>query len=522
MSYNPNNPNGSALSANSAPVVIANDQGAVPNVLPMVIAQPASQSLSATGSIQWTVQPGGWYYLTINNAPAATATFVATIVFETSPDNSSWSAVNGSPMIGLPGAGMVPASSTTTVGLWKVLVPGNASYVRARVSARTSGTIWAYLEPVGVPNGTIQLPFTPSVTSGSLLVGWLDSTGMSEIVMHVSAVTTTVVSASGTNDPTGAVAQGVALSGDNSTGQTPVTTMNSPMTGSLVNPIHKWIRFAVNTTGTIFTIQGVTARFGQSFKLAGNQSTISLPGGTTNVNAITSLTTLSTMTKGNIGNPTFISDVASSPITTTTTTGLNALTYGNSYQISLQMTAVSGTTPTYDLQIQESRDGGSNYIPVYDFPRISAVGTYNSPLMTATGTVMRYVQTVGGTTPSFTRALLRIQSSAVGAIIRQMIDRSVSLTTLSSTTPNVIAEQGTKNVQLTINIGAVTTTAPALQIQASDDTGATWYSIGSPLTAVASSTVSATINNVTAQMYRAIVTTAGSGVTAGYVLLRAF
>ena len=33
MSYNPNNPNGSATSANSAPVVIASDQSAIPSNL---------------------------------------------------------------------------------------------------------------------------------------------------------------------------------------------------------------------------------------------------------------------------------------------------------------------------------------------------------------------------------------------------------------------------------------------------------------------------------------------------------
>lgn len=49
MSYNPQNPNGQATSANSAPVVIASDQSAV----------PASQSGT------WTVQPGN----TANTTP---------------------------------------------------------------------------------------------------------------------------------------------------------------------------------------------------------------------------------------------------------------------------------------------------------------------------------------------------------------------------------------------------------------------------------------------------------------------
>jgi hypothetical protein len=526
MSYNPNNPNGSALSANSAPVVIASDQGSLPVVTPLIVAQPSSQSLAATGSIQWTVEPGGFFYLTITNAPAATATFVATVVFETSPDNSVWSAVNGNPLLGLPGATAVPVSTTSVVGVWKIQIPANAQYIRARVSARTSGTIWAYLEPVGIPNNTIHIPFTPSVTTANTLVGWIDTTGISEIALQVSAVTTTVVTVQGTNDPTGTVVQSVQVSNDNSSNQAIATTIAAAQTASIINPVHKWIRFQVTTTGTVFTIQGVTARFGQSLKLNAAQSSVGIQG-TPTVNVatattVTTVTTVGTVTKSNLGQPGVIIDVASAALTTTTTTGTITPTYGASFQVTIPVTIVTGTTPTLDVELQESRDGGTNWVATYDFPRITAVGFYTSPVLTMTGTVMRYVQTVSGTTPSFTRSLQRLQGNiSTVTLVRQIIDRTISLTTLSSNTVNLISEQGTRNIQLTINIGAVTT-APVLQIMASDDAGATWYNVGSTLTSVASSTVSLTVNNVTAQFYRATVTTAGTGVTAGYVLLRAF
>ena len=105
--------------------------------------------------------------------------------------------------------------------------------------------------------------------------------------------------------------------------------------------------------------------------------------------------------------------------------------------------------------------------------------------------------------------------------ISQLIDRSVTLTTLNSTTPTINTQQA-GNVQLVINVGAITTTAPALQLEGSEDNGATWYAIGSPLTAVASSTVQVTVGNVNAQLMRARVSTAGVGVTAGYVLIKGF
>lgn len=513
MSYNPNNPNGATTSANSAPVVLATDQGALVTVAPAIIAQPTAQSLIATGSIQWQVQGGGFYFLTINNAPASTVAFVATIVFETSIDNSTWIAVNANPLIGLPGAGLAVTSTTTVAGLWKVFVPTTASYVRARVSARTSGTIWAYLEPVSTSSATVQLPFTPTVTAAATILGWIDTTGMAEIALQVSSVTTTVVTVQGTNDPTGAVVQSIQANSDNTSNQTPSNTIASAITGSVVNPVHKWIRFQVTTTGTVFTVQGATARYGQSFKINAAQSSVGIQG-TPTVN-------VATVTKGNLGQPALITDVASAAQTVTVTAGPFTPGFGSSYQISVPVTVVSGTTPTLDVEVQESRDSGVNYVTVYDFPRITAVGYYTSPIISMTGTVIRYIQTISGTTPSFTRSIQRLQSSAPGTLIRQIIDRTIVLTTLSSSTVNLISEISAKNVQMTISIGAATT-APVLQIQGSDDGGVSWYSVGAPLSAVASTTVSLTVNNVTAQFFRATVSTAGSAVTSGYVLLRSF
>ena len=131
------------------------------------------------------------------------------------------------------------------------------------------------------------------------------------------------------------------------------------------------------------------------------------------------------------------------------------------------------------------------------------------------------MQTVGGTTPSFTRAINRNQCNDPVGYVRQLIDRTVVLTTLNSATPSIKVDNCSR-LQLSINVGAVTTTASALQLQVSDDNGVTWTNIGTPLTAVASSTVNTTIVNVNAQLVRAIVTTAGVGVTAGYVLVKGF
>lgn len=248
-----------------------------------------------------------------------------------------------------------------------------------------------------------------------------------------------------------------------------------------------------------------------------------LQGGTTavtTVGSITAVTTVGSITSANLAIPGTIADVASAALTTTTTTATLTPTFGISYQVNIPVTAVTGTNPTLDASIEESDDSGTNWFKVYDYPRITATGIYRSPVIPLTGNRIRYVQTVGGTTPSFTRAVNRLQSSYPALPQRQLVDRTIVLTTLNSVTPVLLTRDCGNATQLVINIGAATT-APQIQLEGSDDFGATWYSIGSPLTAVASSTVQVTVDNINAAAVRARVSTAGVGVTAGYVMIKA-
>jgi hypothetical protein len=231
--------------------------------------------------------------------------------------------------------------------------------------------------------------------------------------------------------------------------------------------------------------------------------------------------TVAAVTAANLALPGIIADVASAALTTTTTTAAFTPTFGTGYSVSIPVTAVTGTTPTLDVAIEESDDSGTNWFKVYDFPRITGSGMYRSPLIRMVGNRVRYVQTVGGTSPSFTRAINRLQSSSDNEAVRQLIDRSIVLTTLNSTTPSLDTRDAGNRAQLVVNVGAITTTAPALQMEGSDDNGASWYAIGTPLTAVASSTVQLTVQDINAALMRVRVSTAGSGVTAGYVMIKA-
>jgi len=232
-------------------------------------------------------------------------------------------------------------------------------------------------------------------------------------------------------------------------------------------------------------------------------------------------TVTATVAAATLGVPATVADVASAAITGSANTAALTPSAGVSYQVNIPVTAVSGTSPTLDVRIEESDDTGTNWYTVYEFPRITGTGNYRSPMLPTRGNRIRYVQTLTGTSPSFTRAINRLQSNlAIDEPIRQAFDRTVSLTTLNAATTG-LSVANCRNASLTINIGAATT-PPALQLQGSDDNGGTWFDIGNPLTAVASSTVKAVVNGINCQLIRARVSTAGNTVVAGYVLVRGF
>lgn len=235
--------------------------------------------------------------------------------------------------------------------------------------------------------------------------------------------------------------------------------------------------------------------------------------------AVNAVTTVAAVTAASLATPGAFVDVVLAAITATANTSATP-TFGCSYVVSIPVTAVLGTSPTMDIDVQESDDSGVNWYTVYSFPRITTTGIYRSPKLAFNGNRVRYVQTIGGTSPSFTRVINRLQCSDSVTSTRQLIDRTIVLTTLNSATPS-INTQNCSRAQLVVNIGAATS-APILQLQGSDDNGLTWYSVGGTLTAVASSTVTITIMGVNSQLVRAIVSTAGIAVTTGYTLIKGF
>jgi len=75
----------------------------------------------------------------------------------------------------------------------------------------------------------------------------------------------------------------------------------------------------------------------------------------------------------------------------------------------LDVTAVSGTTPTLDIKIQEKDPVSAKYFDLVSFTQVTAVTTerkqYGSGVGELPGKIIRFAAIIGGTTPSFTFSL---------------------------------------------------------------------------------------------------------------------
>ena len=219
----------------------------------------------------------------------------------------------------------------------------------------------------------------------------------------------------------------------------------------------------------------------------------------------------------------FVADVASATITTTTTSAIIAPgaincigTYSNSF--SIIVSAISGTNPTMDIIIQESIDNGITWKDVYHFPRISAVGSYTTPLLRSTfGTRYRYIQTIGGTSPSFTRAINRIQFSVPGQFHRNFINRTIDGNILNSNS-GIYDVDGCNTIQLTIHMTS-TTTQPKFILEGSED-GINFYTIGNEISG-SPPVVNQIYSDVYSRFVRLRISTEGSSSILNFIQIKA-
>lgn len=254
----------------------------------------------------------------------------------------------------------------------------------------------------------------------------------------------------------------------------------------------------------------------------GAAAPVVVQGGTlptvTTVGTVTTVSTVSAVTSANIAIPSTIADVASAALATTTTTSAITPTFGTAYNVNIPVTVVAGTNPTLDVAIEESDDAGTNWYKVYDFPRITAIGMYRSPILRLRGNRVRYVQTVGGTgSPSFTRAVNRLQISHAATVITQLVDRTIVPNTISTTTPALLVE-GCQDFNILVRCTAQTTAA-TLTLQFSHD-NVNWHTTGQTLT-TSVGIAHAKVQNEQWKFARLIVTAAGTGITLAEAMITA-
>lgn len=232
--------------------------------------------------------------------------------------------------------------------------------------------------------------------------------------------------------------------------------------------------------------------------------------------------TLGTLSGGAVGTQAYpnqlAADITSAALTTSNNSASITPSNGSvSHEFNVMVTAVSGTSPTMDVVVQESDDSGTNWYDVYHFPRITATGQYRSPLIPLTGNRIRYVRTVAGTSPSFTNSVNRQQSQVSAPLQRQFFDRTIVPTTLNSVTPSFFTE-GCVDLNVLMSFGTMTT-APVLVLEGSLN-NVDWYQVGADITPTASATSFVAVSNAQNRFTRIRVKTAGATVVFGYVAIK--
>jgi len=114
------------------------------------------------------------------------------------------------------------------------------------------------------------------------------------------------------------------------------------------------------------------------------------------------------------------------------------------------------------------------------------------------------------------KALNTVTEILIDNDVIEQVTTSADLTT-TATTGAALDCNGATQAQLTLTLGTATT-APALQVQGSDD-GTNWYNLGVPLTGVASSTVTIQLDNILPKNLRWKVSTAGASIGVGYKII---
>ena len=525
------------------------------------IAQPSSASMAAlNATVQWQVEPGVSHYMTLTNGPGATAQFSGTVTFQTSTDGATWASATAVPLVGPTGQS---TSTATATGLWLIVSPiGASSYIRANMTAYTSGTVYALLTPFSTSSAVVPLNWTYTVTSGASVIPVMDVSSFSEIYAQISAVTTTVLTAQGTNDPTQATWDTIPVQEVKS--QTAgARTITAAGTYKMSVGGYKWFRLQCTTTGTVLTVQGVAARTGSPITLNsyGNSVEAVIQSGTvTTVSTVTAVTSLSQIAASvpqmNIANGSTNKELGVSVATAITQTDVSAGAFAGAGRVNgtvissaagsgawvsaeINVSALTlGTASSVFLILQESR-GGTNFTDIWVSDPITATGIQSMPSIPVNGRRRWSAFSVGGTSTTVTVTVTTLEQPPMAApLIRQMRDayaatnpfaltfNSVALTASNfvlstlgtATTPLYVEGAKVITAFMLLAGGPTVTTQPVVTMYGSMDGTNFVLLTGSTMTAAGNGLYSVTLANVAYKFVKLQVSTAAAFSSGSYTI----
>ena len=356
---------------------------------------------------------------------------------------------------------------------------------------------------ISVANSNYATPTIATPTTNSSVE--ITTNGYNTVVIQVSGTFTATLQVQGTVDGTNWLTLG------GSRLHTYTSTVTTSITSAGIYTADVTGISKIRVTSTTAAVTG-TANIYLSIA-----TTSGLPG------VLGAVSTVSLISAASLNIPVVAVDVSSSAITSTTTTSAIVPATGCSYEVNIPVTALSGTNPTLDVVIQESDDSGTNWFDVYHFERITATGIYRSPKLPLMGNRVRYVQTISGTSPSFTRAINRLQSSDTAVPLRRYFDRTFNSTqNLNANSSSYTMGSPSKNIQLIVSAGTISGTAPTFKVQGSED-NTNWYDIpGLIVTAQNATTTHQTVSDIRAPFLRAVVTAAGASASLNYICLKVY
>ena len=231
------------------------------------------------------------------------------------------------------------------------------------------------------------------------------------------------------------------------------------------------------------------------------------------VTTVSGVTTVSSVTSSGLASAQ-VTDITSAAIAVTSTSANISTTNTQAASFGVYVTAISGSGAAMDVTIQETMNG-TDYYTIYQFERITATGQYYSPAIKLSGSGIRYVRTISGTTPSVTNSVIRVSRSGQAETIRRFINRTIDLNTLNSITGSFLCE-GVEDFNLMVRCTAQTTPATVALEFSMDNTN--WFTSTATVATIAGIAQVKT-NNEQWKFVRANVTSAGTGITLGEVII---